>query len=76
MKKTITFDKELSEESLGIFGKKVVDGIIVERDGKPALSPEGEEVRIEEFAGLTADSEIIKSDLPSLTEFSKKDSAT
>lgn len=73
MKKTITFDKEVSEKILEVFDKKVVEGKIVENNGEAVLSPEGEEVCIDEFAGLAQGSELfIKSDLPSLIEFSKK----
>jgi len=73
VKKTITFDKEVSKQVLEVFDKKVVEGKIVENSGEPVLSPEGEEVCLDEFAGLTQGSELfIKSDLPSLIDYSKK----
>ena len=74
MKKTITFDKGISREILQMFNKKVdEEGRIVEEDGCPVFTPEGEEVTIDEFAGIANGSEIfIKSDLPSLIDFSKR----
>lgn len=73
---TITFDKSLKKEILEIFDKKLDDdGIIVEKDNptQKVLSPEGEIINLQEFAGITKGSQIfIKSDLISLIDFAKK----
>ena len=76
MKITITFDKSLSEEILRMFNKKVdKEGRIVEEDGSPVFTPEGEELNIDEFAGTSSNPKMfIKSDLPSLIDFSKRHS--
>jgi len=76
MKKTIRFEKSLSKEILEIFDKEVnEEGLIVEKSdpSQKVLSPEGDEISSEEFAGITKGSEVfIKSDLASLMNFSKK----
>jgi len=76
MKKTITFDKGLRKDILNIFSKTTDDeGLIVEKSDKKQkiLTPEGDEINIKEFAGITSGSEVfIKSDLISLIDFSKK----
>jgi len=68
----ITFDASLKSEILSCFGKTVDDsGYIVERDdpSQRVLTPNGEDVTLDEFAGIRKGSEIfIKADLPSLIE--------
>lgn len=68
--KTITFDNGLKEFILDIFSKQVDrEGFIVEKDNikQRVLAPDGQEVRLEQFAGIKRGSEIfIKSDLISL----------
>lgn len=55
LNKVITFDSSLKRYILSIFGKRVDgEGYIIE-EGKPterAITPDGEEVREEDFAGL------------------------
>ena len=75
-KPIITFEKSAKEEILAIFDK-IVDneGFIVERDDptQRVITPYGEEVTLEEFAGIRKGSEIfIKSDLPSLIDVMDK----
>ncbi len=69
----ITFDAGLKLEILSCFNKTVDDsGYIVECDdpGQRVLTPNGEDVALDEFAGIKKGSEIfIKADLPSLIEF-------
>ncbi|MBS3102491.1 hypothetical protein J4458_03515 [Candidatus Woesearchaeota archaeon] len=76
MKNIVTFDKELKEQILDIFDKTVDgQGLIVEKSNPKqlVLTQDGENLSIEEFAGITKGSEIfIKSDLISLIDFSKK----
>lgn len=66
----ITFDASAKEEILSFFDKTIdVDGFIVEKEDttQRVITPDGEEITLEEFAGLRKGSEIfIKSDLPSL----------
>jgi hypothetical protein len=66
----ITFDADLKLEMLSCFDKTVDDsGYIVERDdpSQRVLTPDGENVALDEFAGIRKGSEIfIKADLPSL----------
>lgn len=66
----ITFDANLKSEILSCFGKTVDDsGYIVERDdpSQRVLTPDGEDITLDEFAGIRKGSEIfIKADLPSL----------
>ena len=68
----ITFDASLKSEMISCFGKTIDDeGYIVEIDdpAQRVLTPNGEEIVVEEFAGIRKGSEIfIKSDLPSLIE--------
>ncbi len=75
MVEVVTFDKNLKKEILDIFDKQIdSEGIIVEKDDptQKVLSPDGDEVSINEFVGITKGSEVfIKSDLPSLIAFSK-----
>ena len=66
----ILFDESAKTEILGFFGKAVNEkGCIVEVDdpSQKVLTPEGEEICIDDFAGVRKGSEIfIKSDLSSL----------
>ena len=68
----ITFDAASKREILSYFGKTTdQDGYIIEAENptQRVITPEGEEITIEEFAGIRNGSEIyIKSDLPSLIE--------
>ncbi len=70
MKKIITFEKEAKREILGFFNKSVAEeNYIVEKDNptQRVLTPDGEEIRLNDFAGVRNGSEIfIKSDLTSL----------
>jgi hypothetical protein len=75
MKNVITFDKSLKKDILSVFGKEVDgEGFVIEADTKQrVLSPDGEEVAMKEFAGVSKGSEVfIKSDLFSLINFSKR----
>jgi len=71
-KPIITFEKSAKEVILSFFDKIVDDeGFIVEKDDptQRVLTPDGEEVSLEEFAGIRKGSEIfIKSNLPSMIE--------
>ena len=73
---SLTFHKSFKKEILEIFDKKIDDeGLIVEKDSptQRVLSPDGESIRLKEFAGITKGSEIfIKSDLISLIELAKR----
>jgi hypothetical protein len=68
----ITFDAASKQEILSFFGKKIDDeGYIIEADNptQRVITPDGENITLEEFAGIRKGSEIyIKSDLPSLIE--------
>lgn len=68
----ITFESLAKEEILSIFDKIVDDeDFIVEADDitQRVITPEGEEITLEEFAGIRKGSEIfIKSDLPSIID--------
>ena len=70
----IIFETSAKEEILSYFDKKIDDlGYIVEVENpnQKVLTPDGEEINLQEFAGLRKGSEIfIKSNLPSLIEFS------
>jgi hypothetical protein len=72
----ITFDKSLGKDILDIFDKTIDDhGTIVEKDvlTQKVLTPEGDTLSLNQFAGITKGSEIfIKSDLISLMDFAKK----
>lgn len=70
--KTIVFDQNTIEIVLGIFGKSVdSDGYIIESNtGERVLTPMGDEVKKEDFAGFVPGSEIILTkDLPSLLQY-------
>lgn len=70
MRKVITFEKEMANDILNLFNKTVDDsGYIVEKDNidQKVLTIDGEELKIEDFAGIRPGSEIfIKSDLISI----------
>lgn len=68
----ITFEKGLAEKILGGFGKRVDDsGYIVDSStNKRVLSPDGEEVKLSDFAGIVPGSEVfVKSDIVSLIKY-------
>ncbi|MFA5157865.1 MAG: hypothetical protein WC451_01565 [Patescibacteria group bacterium] len=67
-------NSELKRYLLQLLGKGTKKGIIVDAQTKqPALSLNGEEVKIKDFAGIRKGSEIIiKSDIGSLIEYTKK----
>lgn len=75
-KPIITFENSAKEIILSFFDKIVDDeGFIVEKDDptQKVLTPDGQEVTFEEFAGIRKGSEIfIKSDLPSMIELADK----
>ena len=66
----ITFEASAKKEILSFFDKTVDEqGFVVERDDftQRVITPDGEEMTLEEFAGIRRGSEIyIKSDLNSL----------
>lgn len=68
----ITFERGLATKLLSGFGKVVDEsGYIVDvKSGKRVLSPEGEEVKLSEFAGIVPGSQLfIKSDVVSLIKY-------
>lgn len=69
---TIVFDESSKKVILQIFGKGVDDqGYIFDlKTNQRVLSPEGDEVLAEDFAGMKKGSEIfITKDLPSLLQY-------
>lgn len=68
----ITFERSAAQIVLDLFGKSIdSERCLVEKDNpaQRVLTPEGEEIRLREFAGLRKGSEIfIKKDLSSLIE--------
>ena len=76
MKNIITFEASAKKEILSFFDKSIdEDGFIVEKNdsSQRIITTNGEEVRLDEFAGLKAGSEIfIKSDLISLINLSDR----
>ncbi len=72
----VTFSKEARESILGLYGKTVdAEGFIVEKENSKqrVLTPNGEEIHIDEWAGIRKGSEaFIKSDTFSLIELAKK----
>jgi len=72
--RSITFDKSAKEFILKTFNKiSDSEGYIVEKDNpnQRVLASDGEEIKMEEFAGIKKGSEkIIKSDLVSLIKLS------
>lgn len=74
-KEIITFDGSLKKEILAIFDKDIdKEGYIIEKSsGDRIISPDGDEVKIEDFAGISKGSEVfIKSDITSLIKYSKR----
>lgn len=65
---TITFEESAKEVILSFFNMTIdSEGFIIEKEtGQRAITPEGEEIRLEEFAGIGKGGVFIKSDLPSL----------
>ena len=72
----ITFEEPAKKEILSFFDKTLDnEGYIVEKDDptQRVITPDGEEIRLEEFAGIKGGGKIfIKSDLPSLISLSDK----
>jgi hypothetical protein len=72
----ITFEKSAKELILSFFDKTIdEEGFIVETDDRTqrVITPDGEEITLDEFAGIRKGSEIfIKSDLPSVIELVDK----
>jgi hypothetical protein len=72
--KTLLFDDSVLGFVLDIFDKEIDEqGYIVEKiSHQRILTPEGIEVKAEEFAGFVPGSEIVLTkDLPSLLQYSK-----
>jgi len=75
--KTITYNDNTLDLILTMFNKSVdKDGYVVESEtGKRVLTPNGDEVRKEEFAGFVPGSEIVLTkDLPSLLQYANMES--
>jgi hypothetical protein len=72
----LTFNKDVKEDILELFGKTIdEEGYIVEKENinQRVLTPKGEEIRLEEWAGIVQGSEaFVKSDTFSLMEIAKK----
>ena len=72
----LTFSKDVKEDILELFGKTIdEEGYIVEKENinQRVLTPKGEEIRLEEWAGIVQGSEaFVKSDTFSLMEIAKK----
>lgn len=67
----ITFDKSARAFVLDAFGKTAKDGFVVEKSNtaQKVLTPRGEEIPVQEFAGVRKGSAIfVKSDIVSLVE--------
>jgi len=68
----ITFDTTAKMEVLSFFDKTVdSDGYLIEAEDptQKVITPDGEEIPLEKFAGIRKGSEIyLKNDLPSLIE--------
>ncbi len=74
LRNIITFEKSVTEKILPFFGYTIDDERFIVEENDPTqrvITPDGEEVKLEEFAGLTKDG-IFKSDLPSLINLSDK----
>ena len=73
---SLVFDKDVKLDILDLYGKTVdEEGFIVEKDNlsQKVLTPKGEEIRLEEGAGIVKGSEaFIKSDAFSLIEIARK----
>ena len=73
--KSIVFDKTTRELVLEIFNKKVDNyGYIIESDTQERVkTPDGNDVKIENFAGFVPGSEIIiTKDMPSLLQYANQ----
>ncbi|MBI2102438.1 hypothetical protein HYT55_01245 [Candidatus Woesearchaeota archaeon] len=72
----ITFSESAREDILNLYGKSIdEEGFIVEKENfsQRVLTPQGEEIRLEEWAGIRKGSEaFIKNDIFSLIELAKK----
>jgi len=72
----LNFDKEAKIDILDLYDKTTdEDGFIVEKENvrQKVLTPKGEEIHIDEWAGIIKGSEaFIKSDAFSLMELAKK----
>ena len=72
----LTFSEEAREDILDLFGKCLdKEGFIVEKENplQKVLTPKGEEIHIEEWAGVIKGSEaFVKNDTISLIELAKK----
>ncbi len=72
----ITFDKVARDRILGAFGLTTdAEGYIVEKENpkQRVLSPDGEEISAEDFAGVKKGSLLFfRSDLPSLIELADR----
>lgn len=68
---TITFEESAKEIILSIFDKTIDnEGFIIEKiTGQRVITPDGEEIRLEEFAGIGRKGIFIKSDLSSLINY-------
>ena len=66
--KMITFEESAKEVILSFFDKTVdSNGFIIEKDtGQRVITPDGEVIRLEEFAGIGKNGMFVKSDLISL----------
>lgn len=71
MLNTITFEESAKEIILSFFDKTIdSEGFIIEKNtGQRVITPDGEEIRLEEFAGIGRNGIFIKSDLPSLINY-------
>ncbi len=67
----ITFEESAKEEILSMFDKTIdSDGFIIEKETlQRVITPQGEEITLQEFAGIGKNGIFIKSDLPSLINF-------
>ena len=73
--KTVVFDEKTRDFVLDVFEKEIdSDGYIVEcGNGSRVVTPDGDFVRVEDFAGVTPGSEIfLTKDLPSLLKYTNK----
>lgn len=73
--KTLVFNDSTREFVLSLFDKTVDEsGYIIEKSsGERVLTPSGDDVHIDNFAGFTPGSEIILTqDLPSLLQYANK----
>ncbi len=72
----LRFDKEIKKDILDLYGKTTdEEGFIVEKENvrQKVLTPKGEEIHIDDWAGIVKGSEaFVKSDAFSLLELAKK----